>query len=398
MLIGDDGDVRLADFGIASLVAEPTISNTGQLLGTAAYISPEQARGLPATEASDRYALAVTAFELLTGRRPFPGEHFAAQARAHIEQSPPRASDHRNGLPRAVDHVLQRGMAKEAVDRWPTALDFTRALRDALEHAPARAHAFAPPALAFAVPKAPRGERSPRERRPGHGARVPALAALLLAVLTTFIVVESNSGPPVAASSLLRQAAIRVSTANTRAAAGDAALSAGRIADGLAKAGSIAAAVHRTAPKPAPQAPAATATTSAPPAEATNAPPTGAGALEAQGHSLMEAGNYSQALPVLRQAVQTADPTSLTYAYALFDLGRTLRLAGDPAAAIPVLEARLRIPNQPGIVAAELHMAQQQAGQAAPPPAPAGPGDGHGHAYGHVKHGLNVSGQGDQQD
>jgi tetratricopeptide (TPR) repeat protein len=119
----------------------------------------------------------------------------------------------------------------------------------------------------------------------------------------------------------------------------------------------------------------------------------------------MEAGQYSQALPILRQAVATADKSNLTYAYALFDLGRTLRLSGDPQAAIPILQARLQIPNQPGIVASELRLAEQQAGvkPAAPAPAPAGPPSGeppgpgpgkdhgHGHAYGHLKHGGDVA-------
>ena len=63
------------------------------MLGTAAYLSPEQAMGEPATAASDRYALAVVAFELLTGEKPFQAEHFAAQARAHIEDDPPRVSE-----------------------------------------------------------------------------------------------------------------------------------------------------------------------------------------------------------------------------------------------------------------------------------------------------------------
>jgi serine/threonine-protein kinase len=382
MLLGDDGDLRLADFGIASLVAEQTISRTGQLLGTAAYISPEQARGLPATEASDRYALAVTAFELLAGRRPFEGEHFAAQARAHMEQPPPRASDYAPGLSRAVDGVLQRGMAKAAVDRWPTALDFTDALRAAIARPASSPHAFAPPALMFAKPKG-----SPRERaagRPGprgRAARLPALAALALAVVTIGIVVESNSGPPVAARTVLRESASRLSDAATFTAAGAAATSAGRIAASLAKAGELTSAVHRPAP---PQPAATTGTTAAPPAQtATTAAPAGATALEAEGHGLMESGSYAQALAVLRQAVATADPSSLTYAYALFDLGRTLRLAGDPQAAIPILEQRLQIPNQPGVVANELNLAEQQAGQSGPGP---GPDHGNGHAYGHDKH------------
>ena len=64
------------------MATEASITQTGQVLGTAAYLAPEQAMGEPAIAASDRYALAVVAFELLTGEKPFQAEHFAAQARA----------------------------------------------------------------------------------------------------------------------------------------------------------------------------------------------------------------------------------------------------------------------------------------------------------------------------
>jgi tetratricopeptide (TPR) repeat protein len=74
------------------------------------------------------------------------------------------------------------------------------------------------------------------------------------------------------------------------------------------------------------------------------------------------AGNYQAAIPVLRQAVAAATPGSLTYAYALYDLGHTLRLAGDPQAAIAILEKRLQINNQTDVVRAELQRARQAAG------------------------------------
>jgi serine/threonine-protein kinase len=408
MLLTDNGEVRLADFGIASLVAEPTISHTGQLLGTAAYISPEQARGLPASEASDRYALAVTAFELLTGRRPFEGQHFAAQARAHMEQHPPRASDLNWELPRAVDGVLQRGMAKQAVERWPTALDFTTALREATERPhPARAAGIGigPPTLVFAKSRAAGSAVASRNPlRNARGARIPALAALGLAIVTLAIIVESNSGPPVPARDVLSTHALKVAST----AGSDAARSAERSADGIA-AGLEKSRPAKSAPKPSPK-PAATQTQTqpaAPPPTTTQPAPAassgGAASLEAQGHALMESGQYSQALPILRQAVSTANPSSLTYAYALYDLGRTLRLAGDPQAAIPILQKRMQIPNQPGVVAGELHLAEQQAGvtqSAAPTPGPSpapggppGPGHGHGHAYGHFGHGADAGSQ-----
>jgi hypothetical protein len=97
-----------------------------------------------------------------------------------------------------------------------------------------------------------------------------------------------------------------------------------------------------------------------------------AGGLEAQGHSLMENGQYASAIPVLQQAIHAtrehpgacAQPNNqncLTYAFALYDLGRSLRLNGDSAAAVPVLKQRLQINNQRGAVAQELQAAQSGA-------------------------------------
>ncbi len=97
----------------------------------------------------------------------------------------------------------------------------------------------------------------------------------------------------------------------------------------------------------------------------TGSTPAGASAstLQAQGHALMLNGQYGAAVTTLQQAVHSADPSSLTYAYALYDLGRSLRLAGNPQAAIPVLQQRLQIPNQTGVVRQELALALQQSGR-----------------------------------
>src|SRR4051795_5856016 len=100
MLLDERGRLALADFGIARLGLEDQITQTGQVLGTAAYISPEQAMGHPSTPASDRYALAVVAYELLTGEKPFKAENFAAQPRAHVDAPPPAASERNPELPR----------------------------------------------------------------------------------------------------------------------------------------------------------------------------------------------------------------------------------------------------------------------------------------------------------
>src|SRR3954467_10658926 len=132
LLLDGNGRLAVGDFGIARIAAEAGVTTTGTVLGTAAYLSPEQALGQRATPASDRYALAVVAFELLTGRKPFQAEHVAGQARAHVESAPPAASALAPGLSAGVDRALWRGMEKEPEHRWPTAGTMVEALDDAL--------------------------------------------------------------------------------------------------------------------------------------------------------------------------------------------------------------------------------------------------------------------------
>src|ERR1700760_4623718 len=133
LLLDDHDRLGVADFGIARVAWEDQLTATGQVLGTAAYLSPEQALGEAATSASDRYALAVVAYELLTGSRPFEADHFAAQARAHVEDPVPPASTRAPELSRAVDAVLERGLAKDPGDRWPSAEAFVDALGRTLD-------------------------------------------------------------------------------------------------------------------------------------------------------------------------------------------------------------------------------------------------------------------------
>src|SRR3954454_22030839 len=128
LLLDANGRLAVGDFGIARMASDASVTSTGIVLGTAAYLSPEQALGLSSTAASDRYSLAVVAFEMLTGRRPFAGEHVAAQARQHVEAAPPAASEVDPGLPPAVDRVLWRGLEKDPTRRWPTASALVEAL------------------------------------------------------------------------------------------------------------------------------------------------------------------------------------------------------------------------------------------------------------------------------
>src|SRR5262245_50359879 len=133
LLLDAQERLAVADFGIARVAWEDQLTLTGQVLGTAAYISPEQAMGEPASAASDRYSLAVVAYGLLTGSRPFEGSHFAVQARAHVEDPPPPPSSRNGELSAAVDAVLERALAKDPRDRYPSAGAFADALARALE-------------------------------------------------------------------------------------------------------------------------------------------------------------------------------------------------------------------------------------------------------------------------
>jgi hypothetical protein len=113
-------------------------------------------------------------------------------------------------------------------------------------------------------------------------------------------------------------------------------------------------------------------------------------ALEALGHQELLAQNYAAAIPALRRAVAAASPVSLIYAYALYDLGDALLLSGNPQAAIPVLEQRLRIPNQTDVV-------QQTLNRALAATAPTPPAQPHGH-HGHGEGNGNGNGNGDGGD
>ena len=183
LLLDDRDRLGIGDFGIARLAWEEQVTQTGQVLGTAAYLAPEQAMGEPATAASDRYSLAVVAFELLTGEKPFQAEHFAAQARAHIEDDPPRVSELDPELSERVDDVIDRGMAKDPDYRWASAAEFVERLDESLAPRRGRAPPAPPapraprlrPASSPTAPRRPHGPpRRPPPPRPGAPGPAPA--------------------------------------------------------------------------------------------------------------------------------------------------------------------------------------------------------------------------------
>jgi tRNA A-37 threonylcarbamoyl transferase component Bud32 len=129
-----DGErALLADFGLAvSARAETLLSaDASHLNGTMGYLAPEQIEGERPGPAADQYAFACVAFECLTGRRPFPRDSELAVIYAHISEPPPSAADLVTELPRALDRVLARGLAKRPADRYPTCREFVHEIAEA---------------------------------------------------------------------------------------------------------------------------------------------------------------------------------------------------------------------------------------------------------------------------
>src|SRR5262249_13487025 len=215
--------------------------------GTAGYIAPEQARGERATPASDRYALGVVAFELLTGSRPFERESTTAEAVAHVSAPVPSVAGFRTELPRSLDQVFERALAKEPAKRFRSCLELASALRDALADGAGETATL----MIVAPPRRAPTHAPPRRLLPW----MVAFAALALAAVGG-----------IAAGFLLSPGSDRVRTLTIR----------GRT-------------VHHTvtAPAPPPPPPARTGTTSPPPGPSASGEPHN---LNDRGYSLMRDG------------------------------------------------------------------------------------------------------------
>ncbi|WP_433759781.1 protein kinase domain-containing protein [Nocardia sp. CA-135398] len=122
----------LADFGIARSERDPSVTATGQAIGSYSYIAPERFDTAPIGGTADVYSLACVLFECLTGTQPFPADGMSSLIRAHLSTPPPRPSTKRAELPGTLDEVISRGMAKEPADRYPTAGALASAARAAV--------------------------------------------------------------------------------------------------------------------------------------------------------------------------------------------------------------------------------------------------------------------------
>ncbi|MCC2032820.1 Stk1 family PASTA domain-containing Ser/Thr kinase [Microbacterium allomyrinae] len=130
VMVTDAGQVKVMDFGIARAVSDSssTVAETTQILGTAAYFSPEQAKGEPVDARADVYSTGVVLYELLTGRQPFRGESPVAVAYQHVSEAPLPPSEVNETVPRSLDAVALRALAKDPFQRYQDAAGFREAL------------------------------------------------------------------------------------------------------------------------------------------------------------------------------------------------------------------------------------------------------------------------------
>ncbi len=317
LMLDGEGNVHVADFGIASSAGMDSLTMTGTVLGTAGYLSPEQAQGERAGPASDRYALGIVAWELLTGKRPFESESATAEAAAHVNAPIPAVSA-AGDLPRELDPVFERALAKDPAQRYESAGEFVAALRSAFSEAAGSTSALAvaaspPTATTRPLRRVEASEPVPYlpPSRPSRG-NWPLLSVLLVAgavggALLAYALTRHDEAPTTVVTRT-QQVTIQ-----------------GRIT---------------TVPVTVTTAPSSPSTAAAP------AEPSGV-ALNNAGFEKMQAGDYEGALPLLERAVQKLQGTrSLDEAYADYNLAFTRFQLGNCGGVLDLLDRSESIQGQ----------------------------------------------------
>lgn len=347
ILIAEDRRVKLVDLGTATAGHLTQITAENEIVGTLAYIAPERLAGESVGEPpADVYSLAVLAFEGLTGRQPHRANTPSELLDQVLHNPPP---DVKEAWPQAsprLGRVLMQGMDPDPKRRQASAGALVRDLEAALPSV----GAAQPPTFASTEPMTPvaheRHAPPPLSRSPDgeptrrRGWMLPALVCIGVFLVGGAWLAFSGGGDE----------------------------------NGKETGDDRQAAVRKQGGGPSTNSAAATPTspstdTAAPPAEgvpSTSAsdPGTAGAQLNEEGYSLIQQGRYAEAVPVLRRAVASfpQGTTDLNFAYALFNLGHALRMAGHPEEAIPILEQRLEIPDQTQTVQTELEAARAAAG------------------------------------
>src|SRR5579863_9194836 len=128
VLIASDGAVKITDFGIAKVTTSQQYTQTGTIVGTPNYMSPEQVQGLAVTGRADQFSLEVIAFEMLTGDRPFTGEHLTTVVYKIVAEEPPPVQRLNPTLGPQIDGALRRGLSKKPEARYATCIEFVNGL------------------------------------------------------------------------------------------------------------------------------------------------------------------------------------------------------------------------------------------------------------------------------
>ncbi len=344
ILLGADGSVKLVDLGIGTAAGHTRITQSGVVLGTPAYMAPEQVEGTEVTAAADIYALGAVAFELLSGHKARTGNGPIDIAHKAATEPPPDLREAWPEAPRQAADVLKRAMAHDPSRRQASAGE----LADELGAALARETTASTRFLAAAAPP-------PVVAAAGAGRRLLPLVAVVagLAIIGVAIALLTSSG---GSSGAPKQASTHHHHRTHHATK------------------------KKTHAQPQTQTQAAQTTPAAgTPTPGTSTPATqNPIALNNEGKSLIDSGRPQDAIPILQKALAAfpADQhSSINYAYTLFNLGDAYLKSGQPDKAIPYLRQRLNWPDQRATVLAELQQAMQQAGQSGGAPAP-GPGKG----------------------
>jgi serine/threonine protein kinase len=201
-MLSHEGTVKVMDFGIARSVdpAGTTLTRTSVVVGTAEYLSPEQARGEQVDCRTDLYSTGCLLYELLTGRPPFTGDTPLAVAMKHLSDPPVPPSAHAPRLPAAYDTLVLRALAKDPADRYQTAEEMRDAIGKVLagRATPLLSPLPAPPLTLRHTPPPP--TRDPRKERPVRRRRIrralQAMAVLLAAAAGTYMITGSHAPAP----------------------------------------------------------------------------------------------------------------------------------------------------------------------------------------------------------
>ena len=141
VMLDRNGNVKVMDFGIAR-AGDSGMTEAGSILGTAQYLAPEQARGLPVDERSDLYSVGIVLYEMLTGSVPFKGDSAVTVALKHVNEMAPEPAQLVPGMPYSLNQIVMKAIAKDPDLRYQDAAQFARDLRSALSGGPVVAAAY----------------------------------------------------------------------------------------------------------------------------------------------------------------------------------------------------------------------------------------------------------------